>query len=713
LRRLLPVVVLSYLLASPAPAQDAGPAPARPAYPATRQADVVDVVHGERVADPYRWLEDDHAPEVVAWDRAQQGFTRRRLDAVPRREELRRRIETELDLATPRSLPTFEGGREWYVEKPAGANHGVVYARDRDGAGEPRAIVDPNAWSEDGTEGLTGWHPSPDGRWLAYLRAPKGSEASTLHLKDLASGADTDLRITRTKHASLAWAPDASGFWYSRQPDPDSVPAGEHELHRRVHWHPIGGLVLDDEVVYGRGRPAIESMYVHPSSDRKTTFLVRGQPYETNETFEIRRVDGRTTFVPLVMGVDARTYVDRIGDRYVLLTDHLAPRKRVCVASAEKVGDPACWREIVPEGKGVIRSVDAVGDLLVLHEVEDVVSRLRVVDLDGKDRGEIRFPGAGAAASVHDVATKPGDTRAWFSADGYDHPWTSYVVDLASKELAPTALVTGATTVTADRLVTTRARFASKDGTSIPVFVLHRRDVALDGKAPTVLSGYGGFRIGRYPSWSAVSALWADLGGVHVVACLRGGDEFGETWHAAGCLANKQNVFDDFIAAADGLVAKGWVARERLAIHGGSNGGLLVAACANQRPDLCRAVVCSVPLTDMLRFHRFQFAKIWTKEYGDPELAEQCGWLRPYSPYHNVRDGAAYPAALVTAGLEDGRVNAFHARKIAARWQAATSSDRPILLSIDRDSGHGSASRKQMKADVLDRFCFLTEELGK
>jgi prolyl oligopeptidase len=267
--------------------------------------------------------------------------------------------------------------------------------------------------------------------------------------------------------------------------------------------------------------------------------------------------------------------------------------------------------------------------------------------------------------------------------------------------------------VTADRLVTTRARFASKDGTSIPVFVLHRRDVALDGKAPTVLSGYGGFRIGRYPSWSAVSALWADLGGVHVVACLGGGDEFGETWHAAGCLANKQNVFDDFIAAADGLVAKGWVARERLAIHGGSNGGLLVAACANQRPDLCRAVVCSVPLTDMLRFHRFQFAKIWTKEYGDPELAEQCGWLRPYSPYHNVRDGAAYPAALVTAGLEDGRVNAFHARKIAARWQAATSSDRPILLSIDRDSGHGSASRKQMKADVLDRFCFLTEELGK
>jgi prolyl oligopeptidase len=300
----------------------------------------------------------------------------------------------------------------------------------------------------------------------------------------------------------------------------------------------------------------------------------------------------------------------------------------------------------------------------------------------------------------------------WFSADGYDRPWTGYVVDLEAPERTPVALWTAATTVTVDRLVTTRARIRSRDGTEIPAFVLHRRDVALDGKAPTVLSGYGGFRIGRYPSWSPVWALWADLGGVFVVACLRGGDEFGEAWHAAGCLASKQNVFDDFVAVADGLVEEGWVARERLAIFGGSNGGLLVAACANQRPDLCRAVVCAVPLTDMLRFHRYKFARIWTKEYGDPDLEAQWRWIRPYSPYHNVREGAAYPAALVTAGLEDGRVNAFHARKIAARWQAATSSARPVLLSIDRDSGHGSASRRQMKADVLDRFCFLAEQLA-
>lgn len=711
MRRTLVAVLAVPLLAVGARAEDPAAASARPAYPPTRSADVVEVLHGERIADPLRWLEDDAAPEVEAWDRAQQAVTRGVLDAVPGRAELRARIEAELDLPTPRSLPTFWGGREWYVEKPAQANHGVLHARDRDGAGEPRVVLDPNAWSADGTQGLQGWFPSPDGRWLAYLRDANGSEDSTLHLRDLSKGVDTDLRIPRAKFASLAWAPDASGFWYTRLPDPDSVPAGESQHHRRVLWHPMGGLVLDDEVVYGRGRPAIESMWLHGSSDRRTTFLVRGLPYEALDTFEVRREDGRTTRVPLVVGVDARTTVDRSGDLYVLLTDHLAPRKRVCVATAEEVGDPARWRDVVPEGRGVIRSVDVVGDLLVVHVVEDVVSRLRVVGTGGEDRGEIPIPGSGAS-SVHDVVTKPGDSRVWFSADGYDRPWTSYVVDLAASERSPQPLATARTTVAVDRLVTTRARFRSRDGTEIPVFLLHRRDTALDGKAPTVLSGYGGFRIGRYPSWSAVLGLWADLGGVYAVACLRGGDEFGEAWHAAGCLANKQNVFDDLVAVADGLVAKGWASRDRLAIQGGSNGGLLVAACANQRPDLCRALICSVPLTDMLRFHRFQFAKIWTKEYGDPDVEEHFRWIRPYSPCHNVRAGAAYPAALVTAGLHDGRVNAFHARKIAALWQAASSSERPVLLSIDRDSGHGSASRQQLKADVLDRFCFLRSQLG-
>jgi prolyl oligopeptidase len=298
-------------------------------------------------------------------------------------------------------------------------------------------------------------------------------------------------------------------------------------------------------------------------------------------------------------------------------------------------------------------------------------------------------------------------------------PLSNWVVDLSTApegagpapRWSPKRTAQLPTTLDVDQLVSERFDVASKDGTKIPLFVLRSKKTPLDGSAPTLLYAYGGFRVGLYPYFSREMGLWADLGGVYAVANLRGGDEFGEEWHCAGCLGQKQNVFDDFIACADWLVTSGKARREKLAIMGGSNGGLLVAAVANQRPDLCRAVVCSVPLTDMLRFHRFEYALMWTREYGDPDVKEHFDWIRPYSPYHNVKP-APYPAILVTAGLNDKRVNAFHARKIVAQWQAATTSDRPILLYLDRQSGHGSASMKQRKAETLDRFCFLRMELG-
>jgi prolyl oligopeptidase len=320
---------------------------------------------------------------------------------------------------------------------------------------------------------------------------------------------------------------------------------------------------------------------------------------------------------------------------------------------------------------------------------------------------------------VREARVKPGDTRLWFTFESYSVPFSTWVVDLAAPDAgaatryAPQRLETLPTATAVENLVSERVDLPSKDGTKIPVFLLRHKDTPLDGSAPTVLYGYGGFRVGQYPAFSRSWAVWAEQGGVYAAASLRGGDEFGEDWHSAGCLGTKQNVFDDMIACADGLVAAGKVTRERLAIMGGSNGGLLVATVANQRPDLCRAVVCSVPLIDMLRYHRFQYALSWTKEYGDPDVKEHFDWIRPYSPYHNVKDGAAYPAALVTAGLKDGRVDAFHARKIVARWQAATTSDRPILLSLDRESGHGAASLLQAKRQILDRFCFLRMELGE
>ena len=697
--------------------------PARAAkvvYPPTPKGDAFDTMHGERVADPYRWLEDDEAPAVVAWDLAQEALVRSTLDAFPRRAAIESRLRAELDLESAKSLPTFEGGRQWYLQRSQGQNHPVLYAKDADGAGDAKVVLDPNAWSADGTEGLRGHHASPDGKWLAYLRDSKGSENSTLFLRDLTTGQDADLRLPRMKFASVTWAPDSSGFYYTRLPDPASVPVGQEQQHRRVYFHPLGGLVLDDELVYGSGRPAIESMSTYASSDRKTLFLARGEPYRTNETFEIVRKAGKTTLVPVWLGVPGLSYVDKVGDVYVVNTDWEAPRRRLLAVRNRmriEVSDavPTTGRApadlkietILPQGTGVIESADLVGDAVLVHSKDDVVSHLRVIGVNGADRGEVALPGPG---TVHDVVTKPGDTRVWFSFDAYDRPWTSYVVDLASKDRALTAIETAPTSIDVSTLTTTRVRYPSKDGTEIPMFLVHRKDVALDGKAPTVLTGYGGFRLGRGPGWSPLIGLWAEMGGVTAVACLRGGDEFGEAWHEAGCLDKKQNVFDDFIAAADWLVANGQATRERLAIQGGSNGGLLVAAVTNQRPDLCRAVVCQVPLTDMLRFHRFQFAKIWTKEYGDPDVEAEYRWIRPYSPYHNAKP-AAYPAVLLTAGLKDGRVNAFHARKMAATWQSLTTSDRPILVSVDRDSGHGSASRKQLKAEQVDRFCFLLQQL--
>jgi len=696
-----------------APRPPAGPAPAatpaRPAYPATRVGDEVTVLHGETVPDPYRWLEDDASPEVEAWDAAQEAVVRARLDAVPARATLKARIDAELDLESVKGLPRFAGGRRWWTERPAGKNHAIVHAQKDDDSGPDEVIFDPNAWSADGTEGLKGYTPSPDGRWVAYFRDRKGSENATMHLRDLSTGKDSGLVVTRMKFSQIQWAPDSSGFWYSRLPDPDSVPAGQEQLHRRVRFHRLADpLLLDDELVYGTGRPDIEGMWVGSSTDEKTMFLVRGMPSESRDTFEIARVDGRTVVKPLLVGVDAITHVDKVGETYLLTTDLDAPRQRVCTATAETVGDPKRWTTIVPEGEGVLEDVLPVAGVVVVHARENLVSRIRVLDLEGKDLGEVALPGPGTARGL---VTKPGDPRLWFAFESYHLPVTTYVVDLTSGRRPLTELDRAPTTIDVEALETLRSTYPSKDGTRIPIFLLHRKDVPLDGKAPLVLSGYGGFRVGRYPGWSPASALWAELGGVFAVACLRGGDEFGETWHKAGSRGTKQNVYDDLIAGADWLVSTGRAHRDRLAIQGGSNGGLLVAAVANQRPDLCRAVVCSVPLTDMLRYHRFQYAKVWTKEYGDPDVEAEYRWIRPYSPVHNVKAGVSYPASLVTAGLHDGRVNAFHARKIAAAWQAATVSERPILLSIDRASGHGSSSRLQAKADLLDRMCFLLAEL--
>jgi prolyl oligopeptidase len=701
-------LVLAAVLALPAraPAEDARGW----TYPATRTGEDRDVLHGVEVPDPYRWLEDDDAPEVVAWDQAQDQLLRAYADPVPGREAFRARIEAEFSLGGMRSTPAFRGTRRFFTERRPGQNHAVLYVEDAAGRGEPRVVIDPNAWSERGTEQLVEWFPSPDGSLVAYLRASLGSEASTLYVRDLVTGSDLPETMPRCKFASLAWAPDGKSFLYTQLPPADLVAGDEAQYHRRIRWHRLGDAPLDDAIVHGRGREAIAWPWTHTTSDRRHVLVGWERGDDFVDSYEVQWTDHGPHVKPLLVGHDSRTWVDRVGDLYLLNSDHQAPRRALYTATRETVGDPARWTRILRESGAVIEAAWPVGDRILVLLTQQVVSRLLVLGLDGSPLGEVSLPSPGSV-SEEEVQLEPGTSRVWFTFESWARPLTIYVTDLSEDGFPLTPVRTMPTSVDPEALVSTQHVYASKDGTPVPIFLLHRKDTPLDGSAPTLLYGYGGFRVSLKPRYSRIRAVWADLGGVFAVANLRGGAEFGEAWHEAGSRGQKQNVFDDFIAAADWLVASGKASRERLAIQGGSNGGLLVAAVVNQRPDLCRAAISSVPLTDMLRFHRFQFAKAWTPEYGSPDVPEEFAWLKAYSPYHTVKP-AAYPAILVQAGIADGRVDAFHARKIAARWQAATSSTHPVLLAIDRESGHGASSVVQLQAELLDEVCFLAKELG-
>ena len=687
------------------------------AYPQTRRTDDADTLHGQRIPDPYRWLEDDDAGEVVAWDRAQTKVLRAHLDAYPKRQEVATRIQRELAVPGMPSKPRFEAGKRWFTRRPQGANHAVVYVTSLDKAkganDDVTTVLDPNTWSEDGTVGLVDWAPSPNGRYVAFRRDVKGSEKTTLYVRDLTTGKDLapDV-ITRTNFSPMVWSPDSAGFYYIRNPAPGSVPKGEEQYHRKVYYHALGADPDEDLLVYGEDRPMLEAKWIARSTDRKTILLFRGPPWRELDSFFLRRTGDEIMWVPLVVGDQKRTYVDRVGDTWLFNTDRNTGRREVFTAKALADGTPGTWKpfEVPRSDTAVLDDVVVADTTAVVLLRENVISKLWVRPLDGRREAKaLPLPGPGTAS---DMVTRPNDSRVWFRFQSYARPPTNYVVDLAKEPWSLQVVDTLPTTIDVDALVSEQLAYPSKDGTSIPLFILRHKDTKL-GAAPTVLYGYGGFRVGLYPRFSRERALWAEQGGVFAIANLRGGDEFGEAWHAAGCMANKQTVFDDFIAAADWLVKTRRASRDRLAIYGGSNGGLLVATCINQRPDLCAGVVCAVPLTDMLRYHRFDFAKSWTKEYGDPDLAEEFAWIRPYSPYHNVKKGAAYPAVLVEAGLEDGRVHPFHARKIVAQWQWATSGTQPILLNLDRESGHGAASLKQYRDEITDRFCFLLRTLNR
>jgi prolyl oligopeptidase len=681
----------------------------------SRVDDVRETLHGVEISDPYRWLEDTDDPEVRRWTAEQNAATQQALGKPPFRERVRRRLDDLLQVGLL-EVPCVAAGAALFLRREAHQDQSVLYVRERGSSGD-RALVDPNALAGDHLVTIDWFYPSADGRLVAYGLSRGGDELSTLHVVEVASGRVLDDRIPDTRFSSVAWLPDASGFYYTRYPAKGSVPPGEERYNSRVRFHVLGNDPNDDPVVFGEGREPTDRFDLSLSRDGRFLLVHVHQGWAKTILFVLDRTqDGalRST------GEEREAiFLGELADRRLyVLTNWEAPNWQVLELDPATLELDSARTVVAEREETIVDEIALVGGRLVAHELEDASSRVRAYALpDGALEREIELPGLGSVQGTPSLRT-PGIAGEWdgdellFGFTSFLHPPAVLRCDLDTGSVTTFAQLEAPPRFDPASYETRQVHCRSADGTSVPIFLVHRRGLPLDGSAPVYLTGYGGFNIGMTPYWISGLPLWVESGGVFAVAALRGGNEFGERWHRDGMLERKQNVFDDFIAAGDWLVREGYTSRERLAIGGGSNGGLLVGAVVTQRPDLCRAVVCEVPLLDMLRYHDFQVAKLWISEYGSAEDPEQFRWLHAYSPYHRVADGERYPAVLLTTALGDTRVDPMHARKMAARLQAATVSELPVLVRVDEDAGHGLGKPRSKQLDAAtDLWTFVFWQL--
>jgi prolyl oligopeptidase len=680
----------------------------------TRRDDVVERLHGVDVADPYRWLEDGEAPEVQRWTEAQNAVTRRRLDRLPGRAGLERRYGELYEigaLGLPASRKFRDGRRYFYTRRDGKQNQPVLYVRDGvDGA--DRALVDVNLERADGTRALDWWVASDDGTQVAYGVSDDGSEESTLRVRDVASGRDAPDAIPRTRHCSLVWTPDGRGFYYTRYPAAGEVPVAEMPYHRAVFHHKLGDDPARDRKLFGDGRDLKDWPNVDLSPAGRWLLVTVNQGWSKSEVFLIDTAAAKPAAIPVAVGEEAHHQViDALDDRMFLLTTSGAPRGRIFVV--DLAADPtrfarSKWREIVEQSDEIIDSVAYFEGGLAVATIADAAARLRVYDSDGRARGEIALPGLGTLTGL----SSPRDARELFY--GFASFFTPNAIHRIDGGVgSPKLWRRLQAPIDASKFEVERVLVTSRDGSKAPLFLAHLKGARRDGTRPAVLTGYGGFARGMLPGWTPAAIPFLERGGTYALAVLRGGNEYGEDWHRAGMLGNKQNVFDDFTAAAEWLIENKVTSAKRLGISGRSNGGLLVGAALTQRPELYRAVVCGVPLLDMVRYHRFRLAALWTPEYGSPDDPAAFRWLHAYSPYHRVRDRVRYPAVYFYTAAADTRVDAMHARKMAARLQAANAGPNRILLWLESRAGHGAGKPlAKIIAQATDEWAFMMSELG-
>jgi prolyl oligopeptidase len=683
-----------------------------PTYPPTRRVDQVDTLHGTKVKDPYRWLEADwrSSREVADWITGQNKVTFTYLKGIPEREAIKRRL-TELWNYEKISPPHKVAGRFYVFSRNDGLqNHDVVYTAETPDA-EPKVLLDPNTWTKDGTAALTEMEFSADGKYLAYGVAESGSDWTTWKVLDVATRRPLADDLKWIRFSSASWAADSKGFYYSRYPEPK--PGEKYQAiprHQKVYYHRLGTPQRDDVLVYERPDQPSWLLNARATSDGRYLVIRLGEGGRSrNARFvyrDLREPGGK--LVDLIAPADAiYRFIDNDGPVFYFQTDLDAPRGRVIAVDARKPGRKG-WKTVVAQGEATLLVVNLIGDRLLCNYFKDAHTQLKVFSREGKFVRELPLPGIGTAGGIGGGRS---DTEVYYAYLSFATPPTIFRHDLTTGKTA--------------RWRRPRVKFdpgdyevkqvfyASKDGTKVPMFVSHKKGLKLDGGNPTLLHGYGGFNQSLAPDFDPAWLAWMEQGGVFAVANIRGGGEYGREWHRAAVKQNRQKAYDDFIAAAEYLIAEKYTRAAKLAIHGSSNGGLLVAACMVQRPELFGACLPDVGLMDMLRFPRFSVGPYLVSEFGSPDNPEEFKALRAISPYHNVKKGVKYPATLVTTADTDDRAVPMHSFKFIAQLQHSQAGDAPVLLRVETGAGHGAGrpTSKQIE-EVTDRWAFLVKTLG-
>lgn len=677
-------------------------------YPITERKEVVDTLHGVEIKDPYRWLESYEDQKVIDWLDKQNQFTKEKLEKIPNYQKALEKIKDYLSLGTI-SVPQEKKGYIFY-QKATTENQPILYVQ-KGKTGEPKILVNPNELSKENPISLDWYFISPNAKYLVYGLSNNGDEWSLLHIKNIETGEILDDKIPRTRFCSLAWLPDESGFYYTRYPEPGTVPKGQENYNKHVFLHKIGNNWHDDEKIFGEGRSPTNHYLISLSEDGKYLLIVVSK--YTKYDFYVMDLENNKELTEVIAGDDSITTGSMMDDEIWILTNKDAPKKALYKT---KIRNPSYdnWQVVIPESSHIISQALITKDKIFLKVMKNATDYILIYSKEGELLSELELPAFSSILNMGsaDAIIAKDQDGFYFSLSNFFYPTTIYNFEIKSQQLSIFKEIKPPLNI--NDYIVKQEWYESKDGTKVSMFIVHKKSVELNGSNPTMLCGYGGFNLPIKPPYLRYSRFfWLENNGIIAIANLRGGSEYGEDWHKAGMLEKKQNVFDDFIYAAKWLIKNNYTSKKHLSINGRSNGGLLTGAAITQEPDLFGAVYVGVPLLDMIRYHLFSIAKYWIPEYGSSEEPEQFKYILKYSPYHNVKKGTNYPATYLVAAASDSRVDALHAMKMTALMQWANASQEPILLFVERQAGHGVGKPLEKLAETeADLYAFLGWKTG-